>query len=216
MPTTHLIFIRHGETDWNRQQRFQGQIDVPLNALGHQQAARLAQRLAAEPPDAMISSDLLRTRETSAPLARAWGQTPALNAGLREQHFGIFEGLDVPTIKAQHPTLWARWIEHDGDFALPGGENLLQFHRRVVDTVGALAAAHAGQCLAIVTHGGVLDMLWRAVHGLPVTGLRDCDIPNTGINRLRWHEGSLSIDSWADAAHLEGLAEQPDTAPGER
>ena len=88
MPTTHLIFIRHGETDWNRQQRFQGQIDVPLNALGHQQAARLAQRLAGEPPDAMISSDLLRTRETSAPLALTWGQTPALNAGLREQHFG--------------------------------------------------------------------------------------------------------------------------------
>ncbi len=216
MPTTHLIFIRHGETDWNRQQRFQGQIDVPLNALGHQQAARLAQRLAGEPPDAMISSDLLRTRETSAPLALAWGKSLRLDAGLREQHFGIFEGLDVPTIKAQHPALWARWLEHDGDFALPGGENLVQFHRRVVDTVAVLAAAHAGQRIAIVTHGGVLDMLWRAAHGLPVSGLRDCEIPNTGINRLRWIEGSLSIDSWADAAHLDGLAEQPDTAPGER
>jgi 2,3-bisphosphoglycerate-dependent phosphoglycerate mutase len=217
MPATELIFIRHGETDWNRQQRFQGQIDVPLNALGHQQAARLAQRLAAEDaPDAMISSDLLRTRQTSAPLARAWGQTPQLDAAFREQHFGIFEGLDVPTIKSQHAALWTRWLEHEGDFALPGGENLVQFHRRVLDAVRALATAHAGKRLAIVTHGGVLDMLWRTAHGLPVRGLRDCDIPNTGINRLHWRQGSLSIASWADAAHLQGLAELPETAAGER
>jgi 2,3-bisphosphoglycerate-dependent phosphoglycerate mutase len=216
MPSTDFIFIRHGETDWNRQQRFQGQIDVPLNALGREQAARLAQRLAGEAPQLMVSSDLLRTRETSAPLAQAWAQAPQLDAGLREQHFGIFEGLDVPTIKAQHGALWQRWLEHDGDFALPGGESLRQFHQRVIAAVRALAEAHAGKQLAVVTHGGVLDMLWRTAHGLPITGLRACDIPNTGINRLSWQQGTLSIQSWGDALHLAGLAEQPDTAAGER
>lgn len=214
--TTSLLFIRHGETDWNRQQRFQGQIDVPLNATGQAQAARLGQRLAAEPHDALFSSDLGRARETAAPLAAAWGRQPTLMPGLREQSFGVLEGLDVPTIKQQHPDLWQQWLEHRSDFALPGGESLRQFHARVIDTVHELVAAAAGQRLVVVTHGGVLDMLWRTAHGLSLDGLRACEIPNTGINRLRWADGSLHIEHWADDAHLAGLPAQASTAAGER
>lgn len=213
---TELLFIRHGETDWNRQQRFQGQIDVPLNAAGEAQAARLAARMAADPHDAFFSSDLLRARQTAAPLAAAWRRELTPIAGLREQNFGILEGLDVPTIKARHPDLWARWLEHEGDFTLPGGESLVEFHRRVLDTVRALAESHAGARLALMTHGGVLDMLWRTAMGLPIAGLRNCEIPNTGLNRLRWKDGTLEIERWADAGHLEGLPPQASTKPGER
>ncbi len=209
---TELLFIRHGETDWNRQQRFQGQLDVPLNALGLTQAQRLADRLAAEAPDAFFSSDLQRARQTAAPLAAQWARAPTLHQGLREQRFGLLEGLDVPTIQQQHPGLWQRWLEHDGDYALPeGGESLRQFHRRVLATVRELAEQSQGLRVAVVTHGGVLDMLWRTSHGLPLDGLRDCDIPNTGINRLRWVGGGLQIDHWADDGHLKGLPEQPPT-----
>ncbi len=213
---TELLFIRHGETDWNRQQRFQGQIDVPLNALGRAQAARLAERLGPEPWDLMVASDLARTQETAAPLAAAWRTTPLLDAGFREQSFGVLEGLDVPTIKDRHPDLWALWLEHRADFQLPGGESLRSFHRRVMDAVEATVARHAGARIAVVTHGGVLDMLWRSANALPLDGLRRCEIPNTGLNRLRWVDGHLRIDSWADAAHLQGLPEQPGTAAGER
>ena len=208
---TELLFIRHGETDWNRQQRFQGQIDVPLNATGHLQAARLGARLAAEPPDLLVSSDLQRARDTAAPLATAWARTPQLMPGLREQSFGLLEGLDVPTIQDRHPELWARWLEHAADFALPGGESLRSFHARVLAAVHELAAAHPGRHIVVVTHGGVLDMLWRSAHGLPLDGLRQCEIPNTGLNRLRWQGGTLHIDSWADAVHLDGLPAQPGT-----
>jgi probable phosphoglycerate mutase len=213
---TQLIFIRHGETDWNRQQRFQGQIDVPLNPVGHAQAERLAARLTSEPAQRFFSSDLSRARETAAPVGRAWQMPPLTLPGFREQSFGVLEGLDVPTIRERHPDLWARWLEHSADFALPGGESLRQFHARVIAAVRELADAHPGASLAVVTHGGVLDMLWRTAHGLPLDGLRRCEIPNAGINRLRWHQGCLSIDSWADAAHLEGLPEQPSTQAGER
>ena len=213
---TELLFIRHGETDWNRLQRFQGQIDVPLNAAGALQAERLATRLAADPHDAFYSSDLLRARQTAAPLAAAWRREAEPVAGLREQNFGVLEGLDVPTIKARHPELWARWLEHEGDFELPGGESLVQFHRRVLDTVRTLAEAHAGMRLALMTHGGVLDMLWRAALGLPITGLRRCEIPNTGLNRLRWQHGTLVIERWADADHRVGLPPQAPTKAGER
>jgi 2,3-bisphosphoglycerate-dependent phosphoglycerate mutase len=225
---TALVFIRHGETDWNRQQRFQGQIDVPLNANGLAQAARLGQRLGAEGGYTLISSDLSRAQQTAAPLAQAWQQTPLLVPGLREQNFGVLEGLDVPTIQREHPALWQDWLAHDGDFALPGGESLRQFHARVVQAVATLVATHPQQPLAIVTHGGVLDMLWRSAQQLPITGLRSCAIPNTGINRLRWvggetggvtggaTGGALHIDSWGDDAHLAGLPEQAGTASGER
>ena len=213
---TELLFIRHGETDWNLQQRFQGQIDVPLNATGLAQAARLGQRLAAERYDALFSSDLVRAQQTAAPLAAAWGLQPALVPGLREQSFGVLEGLDVPTIKQRHADLWQQWLEHRGDFALPGGESLRQFHTRVMAAVRELAAAGGGRRLAIVTHGGVLDMLWRTAHGLSLDGLRECEIPNTGLNRLRWAGDTLQIEHWADDAHLGGLPPQPLTKAGER
>ena len=207
---TELIIVRHGETDWNREQRFQGQIDVPLNATGHAQAARLAARLAAAPPDRLYTSDLQRARETAAPLASAWALPAVPAPGWREQSFGVLEGLDVPTIQARHPALWSQWLAHRGDDALPGGESLREFHARVSAALQELVAAHPGQRLAVVTHGGVLDMLWRSAYGLPLDGRRDCAIPNTGINRLRWVDGRLVVDAWADDAHLSGLAR---TAP---
>jgi probable phosphoglycerate mutase len=210
---TELIFIRHGETDWNRQQRFQGQIDVPLNATGHLQAQRLAEALAGERFDLLLSSDLQRARQTIAPLERQHARPALAQADWREQGFGVLEGLSVDEIKARHPQLWAHWLRHDADYSLPEGESVRRFHARVVDAVRALARQHEGHRLLIVTHGGVLDMLWRTVHGHPLHGPRACAIPNTGINRLRWRAGSLDLERWADDSHLAGLPEQPATAP---
>lgn len=210
--STEFVFIRHGQTDWNLEHRFQGQSDPPLNDTGKRQAVRLAQRLASEPADHLVSSDLLRARQTAEPLAQAWGLKPLLRAGLREQSFGSMEGLRVPQVQAQHPALWAEWIQAGADFALPGGgESHRQFSARVLADVDALAQAFPGQRLAVVTHGGVLDMLWRAVHQLPLDGLRSCEIPNTGINRLRWVDGRLALLQWADAEHLADMPFQPQT-----
>ena len=210
---TELIVIRHGETDWNREQRFQGQIDVPLNATGHLQAQRLAQALAGERFDALLRSDLQRARQTVQPLEQALAHAALPQAGWREQSFGLLEGLDVPTIKTRHPDLWSQWLRHDADYALPEGESVRQFHARVLAALRALAQEHEGRRLLVVTHGGVLDMLWRTAHGLSLSGPRECAIPNTGINRLRWRGGTLDIVHWADDAHLAGLPEQPPTAP---
>ncbi len=210
---TEFIVIRHGETDWNRQHRFQGQIDVPLNDAGLAQADRLARRLADERIDVLVCSDLQRARRTAEPLLQARSLAPVVDALWREQGFGVLEGLDVPTIRSQHGALWNRWVRHEADYALPqGGESNAAFHARVMRALQALVAAHAGQRVAVITHGGVLDMLWRQAQGLPLHGPRECDIPNTGINRLRWAGGQLQILQWADADHLAGLPEQPSTA----
>lgn len=208
---TELIVVRHGETDWNRQHRFQGQIDVPLNDAGRAQAERLAQRLTGERFDVVVASDLQRAR-TTAELAAA-GHAIVSEPLWREQSFGVLEGLDAPTIIARHPQLWAHWLRHDADYALPGGESVRMFHQRVQQALQRLLLQHEGARIAVFTHGGVLDMLWRVVHQAPLHGPRTCDIPNTGINRLRWRDQTLQIVQWADAGHLEGLPEQPDTTP---
>ncbi len=202
---TRFLFIRHGETDSNRQHRFQGQIDVPLNANGRLQAARLAERLAGEPADALYTSDLGRARQTAAALAAVWALPAQPLAAFREQAFGILEGMEVSAVPSLHPELWRQWLDHQADFALPGGESLVQLSHRVLAAVRDLAQRHDAGTVAVVTHGGVLDTLWRHAQALPLHGRRECEIPNTGINRLHWREGRLVLETWADAAHLAGL-----------
>lgn len=199
---TRFTFIRHGQTDWNVQGRFQGQIDVPLNATGLAQAARLGARLAGTPADLLYTSDLQRARQTAAPLEQAWGMAAQPLPGVREQAFGILEGLDLPTIQARHADLWQAWLRHQSDYALPGGESGRTFSNRVLAAVRALAAAHPGAHVTVVTHGGVLDMLWRSARRLPLDGPRDCPIPNCGLNLLHWRDDALHIETWGDDAHL--------------
>ena len=164
---TELILIRHGETDWNRELRFQGQVDVPLNATGHEQARRLAQRLVAErlAVDHLVCSDLIRTRQTAQPALAALLPQLSLDAltdpRLREQHFGVVDGMRVDDIKARHAQAWAQWLRFDADGGMPGGETARQFHARVMEALRGRAQQHAGQTIVVVTHGGVLDMVWR-------------------------------------------------------
>lgn len=210
---TEFILLRHGETDWNRELRFQGQVDVPLNAIGHAQAQRLAQRLAAEPVQHLVSSDLLRTRQTAQPILDLAppARFPALvtDAMLREQNFGHIDGMRVEDIKTRHADVWAGWTRFQSDYVVPGGESTRQFHARVMDAMQRLAAVHTGQTLVVVTHGGVLDMVYRTVHGLGLNGPRQSTIPNAGYNRVRFDRGTFDILDWADTAHLEGLPAQP-------
>lgn len=237
---TDLIVVRHGETDANRELRFQGQVDLALNALGRAQSQRLAERLSAGVPDlpaaaALFSSDLIRARQTASFSEPVVGLQAAPLIGLREQAFGVFDGLTVAEIEARHAALWTRWQAFDADHALPGGgESGRQFHARVLGTVLGLVAAQPGQPLLLFTHGGVLDMLWRSAQGESLHGPRRCLIPNTGLNHLRWHgplpdaavlaaasrgqpqpaldttqlRPQIEVVRWSDDAHLAGLPAQ--------
>jgi probable phosphoglycerate mutase len=210
---TELILIRHGQTELNRGPFFQGQIDVPLNATGLAQAARLAERLRAERLDAMVCSDLLRTRQTAAPASTRLALDAAPDAALREQRFGLFEGLSFDEVGERYPDAFVAWQRHEAGYAVPGGESVVQFHARVVAAVRAVAARHAGRRVAVVTHGGVLDMVWRTAHGLPLDGPRTCPIPNASLNRLRIVGDAIEILGWADDAHVADLAEPVGPAP---
>jgi 2,3-bisphosphoglycerate-dependent phosphoglycerate mutase len=214
---TDLILIRHGETDWNRQLRFQGQVDVPLNDTGLEQARRVGVRLAKETKHQLISSDLIRTQQTAKPIQQHNGQVllppTLLSAGLREQNFGLVDGMRVSEIQAQFPKAWAQWLQFDPDFSFVDGESTRAFNQRVMDTVLALVDAHEMQTLVLVTHGGVLDMIFRGARGLSLSGPRQSVIPNAGISRVRANSRGkrlqLEVISWADTQHLAGLPSQP-------
>ena len=206
---TELILLRHGETDWNRELRFQGHVDVSLNATGLEQARRLAGRLAGTPAQHLYASDLLRAQQTAQPVAQELGLAATSDAALREQSFGQVDGMRVDDIKAQHPQAWESWLRFDQDFSMPEGETARQFHARVMDAVQRIVAAHEGQTVVVVTHGGVLDMVYRTARSLGLNGPRQSEIPNAGFNRVRFRDGGIDILAWAEVQHLADLPPQP-------
>ena len=206
---TEFILLRHGETDWNKELRFQGHVDVALNDIGLEQAQRLARRLEGEKADALYASDLLRAQQTAQPVALQLGLDGIPDAALREQSFGSVDGMTVDDIKAQHPQAWAGWLRFHEDYSMPEGESTRQFHARVMDAVHRMAAAHPAGNLVVVTHGGVLDMIYRTARSLGLNGPRQSDIPNAGFNRVRVREGGIDIIDWADTGHLSGMPAQP-------
>jgi probable phosphoglycerate mutase len=206
---TELILLRHGETDWNRELRFQGHVDVALNAIGLEQARRLAARLAGESAHGLYASDLMRAQQTAVPVAEQLGLAAVTEPQLREQSFGRVDGMSVDDIKAQHPQAWEGWLRFEEDYCMPEGETTRQFHARVMEAVNRLSAAHPHKTLVVVTHGGVLDMVYRTARSLGLSGPRQSDIPNAGFNRVRVREGGIDILAWADVAHLADLPPQP-------
>lgn len=200
---TRVIAIRHGETTWNVDTRIQGHMDIPLNDTGRRQAERMALALADEPITAIYASDLARAWETAQYLGRALGLEVRREKGLRERGFGDFEGKTFAEIEALLPDQSMRWRKRDPEFAPAGGESLLDLRSRVVTTAERLAAAHPGELIAMVGHGGVMDVLYRAATRLDIQAPRTWVLGNTAINRLLWTPQGFSLVGWADTQHLD-------------
>ena len=206
MWATRIIAIRHGETAWNLEARLQGQLDIPLNAVGRRQAATLADALRDEGLAAVFASDLGRAWDTAGALAGPLGLPLAAEPDLRERGFGTLEGLTRQQIDRDLPELARRWHSRDPDFAPAGAESLRRFQARCLATAERLAAAHAGQAIALVSHGGVLDCLYRAATRVALDAPRSWQLGNAAINRLLYTAQGFSLVGWNDVAHLDDLA----------
>jgi probable phosphoglycerate mutase len=201
---TELILIRHGETAWNRERRMQGQTDTPLSEVGRAQAEAVGQRLAQHPFAAIYSSDLARAWDTAAAIARAHknGHEIRREPALRERTFGVFEGLTYDEMAQHFPAEHARFALRDPDYAVPGGESPRQFFERSLACLESIAAAHAGECVVVVTHGLVLDTLYRAAHGMPLDVKREAPLLNASLNIFRRDTDAWVEIAWGDVAHL--------------
>jgi probable phosphoglycerate mutase len=203
---TRIIAIRHGETAWNAEARLQGQLDIPLNPRGQRQAATLAGALRDEGLAAVYASDLGRAWHTARALAEPLGLPLVADIGLRERCFGMLEGMTRQQIDQDWPELARRWHSREPDFAPDGAESLRGFQARCVASVARLAAAHAGQVIALVSHGGVLDALYRAATHVALDAPRSWQLGNAAINRLLHSDQGFTLVGWDDSAHLDGLA----------
>ncbi len=203
MQATRIIAIRHGETAWNVDTRIQGHRDIALNDTGLWQAAQLARALADEPLAAIYTSDLQRAHATAQAIATATGAPLVADTSLRERCFGTLEGRTFVEIETELPEQARRWRQRDPHFAPEGGETLLQVHSRIAAATHRLAAQHDGALIALVAHGGVLDMLYRLATGLDLQAPRTWQVANASINRLLWTPQGLTLVGWADTQHLE-------------
>jgi probable phosphoglycerate mutase len=214
MNTTRILAIRHGETAWNVDTRIQGHLDIPLNAQGLRQAAHLAQALAeGDAVDAVYASDLSRAHATASAIAQALQQSVTAHPGLRERHFGEFQGRTFAEIEVELPEHAWHWRKRTPDWVPPGGgESLEMLRERILKTVDELAARHTGQQIVLVAHGGVLDILYRAATRLELQAPRTWQLTNTAVNRLLWSPQGLSMVGWGDTSHLDLLGKDETTA----
>jgi 2,3-bisphosphoglycerate-dependent phosphoglycerate mutase len=200
---TRIIAIRHGETSWNVDTRIQGHLDIPLSANGRWQAERLAGALKDEPIAAIYASDLTRAWETAQYVGRAKGIAVTKEIGLRERGFGDFEGKTFAEIEVLLPEQSLRWRKRDPEFSPAGGESLVALRSRVIGAAQRLAAQHPGELIALVGHGGVMDVLYRAATRLDIQAPRTWALANAAINRLLWTPEGFSLVGWADTHHLD-------------
>jgi len=207
---TEIILIRHGVTAWNREHRFQGCIDIPLHPDGHVEAAQaarwLGERSGVAPVAALYCSDLTRARQTAEPIAQVLGLPLAVEAGLRERHYGAFEGLTPVELERDFGEAYGRWRAREPDFELPGGgESLRAFFERVRTSLELLAARHPGERVVAVTHGGVLDCAYRVATRLGLHEPRRHDLINASLNTIVREPQGWRVQAWAEVAHLTAL-----------
>ena len=197
---TELFLIRHGETDWNAQNRFQGHQDSPLTAIGIAQAEAAAHFLRDHALTALYSSDLPRTLQTAAPIATATGLLVVQEPALRERNLGIFEGLTREEIKTRYAEDFARYLAREPEYEIPTGESLKQLNQRGMNIMTTLARRHPGESVAIVSHGAILTTFLRQLQGIPLELVTHYTVPNGSVSRVRFH---ITPNAWSIINHGE-------------
>jgi len=162
-----VVLWRHGQTDWNVENRFQGHSDIPLNKVGHYQASEAAQVLAALRPDRIISSDLIRAQETAAALAALTDIKVEINPNLRETDGGLWEGKLASENRATHGELFANWYEGGDEPAGVTGERRSDVAKRAVAVIEKETTNFSGT-IVFVTHGGTVRSVLGSILKLPI------------------------------------------------
>lgn len=209
-----LYLVRHGVTDWNREERLQGHTDVPLSDEGTAQARLLRRRLGATEIDAVWSSDLLRAVQTAEAIAQPHGLQVTRTAALRESGLGDWEGLTVAEIIARgDESLWNAYRRDATANRPPGGERLESVWERLAGCLVDIRECHMSGNIVVVGHGGSL----RAIISQAVGG--DIDV----MRRFRLDNASLTIVEFAgqrswlrllnDTCHLNVAADDEADEP---
>ena len=182
----------------------QGQHDSPLTPTGMHQARQLARRLKDVSFAALYSSDLGRAHQTARCIADASGHEVIAERGLRERHFGIFEGLTNTEIKQRYPEDYELFARRDPLYRMEGGESAEEFRVRAVGTLEAIASSHSEETIVVVSHGLVLDALYRTACNMALHVARGFPLMNCSVNTFRYTPERWIAVSVCDVSHLAG------------
>jgi alpha-ribazole phosphatase len=200
---TNIYLIRHGQTVWNADRRFQGQSDVALDESGVAQARLLRERMREVPVDFIVSSDLIRARQTAEILAEPHGLEVVEDPALREIHFGIWEGLPIDEIRRRDPELFETWRGSPGALRVPEAETFQEVQDRAAAAFERWAALYSGKTLVLVSHGGVISALLCRILNEPIQRMWDYKLENTSVSYVTYHSSTgYRIQFVNDNSHL--------------
>ncbi|MFM7500438.1 MAG: histidine phosphatase family protein [Actinomycetota bacterium] len=201
-----LIIMRHGQTDWNVENRFQGHTDIPLNAIGRAQVARAASILGTQDIDHIISSDLQRAFDTAAAVAAVKKLKVIPDPQLRETHCGSWEGRTGPDIEASDGENLARWFDGDDIPAGGDGERRSEVVKRMMSALDTgLRNCATGQTLLVVTHGGAARGVIGALLGLAISDW----VAIGGLANASWSIVEERNSRWRLIEHNSGVLPEP-------
>ncbi len=199
-----IILVRHGETEWNKIERFRGQIDVPLNETGLAQADATARRIAARwKPTAVYSSPLSRAMVTAQKIAQPFSLTAVPEMGLMDVNYGEWQGLSPEEAQVRWPEMIWNWFHAPQKVVIPGGEPFNQVQSRALKTVNELALKHPGDTIVLVTHTFISRCLLLGILGLGLEHYHTLRQDNCAINELEAEAGKFTIVTMNDTCHLE-------------
>lgn len=208
MTITRFCLVRHGETDWNAERRLQGHTDIDLNARGFAQAEQMARAIKRINLafDVLFTSDLQRAAKTAKAIEQLFSTSAITNAGLRERHLGALQGLTTDEAPQLEPDLWRSHLSRNVTEELRGGESIQQFADRINTALEKIRKQYLGKTVLLVSHGGVLDMMYRIASNQPLDAEKAVAVPNASLNWISHDGQSWKVDGWADTSHLENLA----------
>jgi alpha-ribazole phosphatase len=204
---TRVYLIRHGETDFNRQKRYCGHSDVPLNQIGTQQAKKLWGRFRNVGIDVVYSSDLKRAQQTAEIVFAGQQGGITLSALLRELNFGQWEGLTYQQILAKDKELYKAWLENPAASAPPDGESLSDLNRRLEEFVTKTLEESQGKAVAIVSHAGPIRTLLCNALGMPLKANWRIAVDPASVSIIEYHETVPCVWLVNDTCHLESTEE---------
>ena len=201
---SRLLLVRHGETDWNVDNRYQGQSDIPLNARGRAQAAAIGRRLSSEKLDVIYASDLQRALHTAEAIAAHHPIGVQPDARLREILIGEWEGLTYAEMQARDLEGLARWIETPEEVSAPGGETLVELASRMREVLEEMRARPDGETIVLASHGGALNAFLCLALGIPTSRWR-MRLDSASLSELHLYPEGATLVHLNDCHHLDGL-----------
>ncbi|MDJ0661548.1 MAG: histidine phosphatase family protein [Crocosphaera sp.] len=198
-----LIIVRHGETEWNTQNRVTGQLDSPLTPKGIQQADAIANRLCRFQFSSFYSSDLGRAVQTANIIAEICGKNVIFDSQLREWNMGIFQGLTVSQMYEKFPQRQKEYYTKNDDYLIPKGESFRQCRNRGSRVFNKMAERHLDETVVVVTHGCLLMSFFEVVLNLPPGNCWRAKLDNANFSSFEYVNGCWRLVVWNDVSHLD-------------